>query len=540
MATRNRVRKHSPVNADGSVRVAIYTRRSTDDEHQPFSIDAQTTRLDAYVASQPEWQITARFTDDASGSTLDRPGLQHALRAAQAGRYDMLLVYRLDRLTRRIHDLAFLMEQLERVDIRFRSATEPFDTSSAAGRMLVQMLGVFAEFEREVLIDRTRNGMERKAAKGKWTGGTIPYGLQLDRERDIPVPHPTEATVVRQIFTTYAHDRIGTRAIADQLNQRGIRTRFGKPWSGTTIGNMLSNRVYLGDKIFGDVCVEDAHPAIISRELFEDVQRILILRGEEGSRRRAANSDYDLTGLITCPDCGLKYIGTAATGRSRSYRYYTCYSRVRYGRHGCSGPRLPADELDDAVLAALVGLYADSTLIDEAVAAERRFRSQRHRAARDELAAVVSEQKATRDSLERYLDAFEQGQLPAEECASRVRALRARLEQLAWRKGDLEYAMTEEPTGPSEQAIQRMRAQLADVVRHGTPGQRKALIEAHLAEITLAEGEIIPLFRVPQKAKEPLDLPSGSSTTVRAMPTVAPRLGLEPRTCRLTAGCSAN
>lgn len=204
MATRNRARKQPELRDRSSVRVAIYTRRSTDDEHQPFSIEAQIARLEAYVASQPGWQITARFTDDASGSTLDRPGLQKAVLAAQAGRYDMLLVYRLDRLTRRSRDLAYLMEELEKIDVHFRSVTEPFDTSSAAGRMLVQMLGVFAEFEREVLIDRTRNGMERKAAKGKWTGGPIPYGYDLNRQEDIPVPHPTEAALVRQIFTAYA------------------------------------------------------------------------------------------------------------------------------------------------------------------------------------------------------------------------------------------------------------------------------------------------------------------------------------------------
>ncbi|MEV6965600.1 recombinase family protein [Hamadaea sp. NPDC051192] len=371
--------------------MAIYTRRSTDDEHQPFSIEAQTARLDAYVASQPGWEIAERFTDDATGSTLDRPGLQRALLAAKAGRYDTLLVYRLDRLTRRIRDLAYLMEELEKIDVHFRSATEPFDTSSAAGRMLVQMLGVFAEFEREVLIDRTRNGMERKAARGKWTGGTVPYGYQLDRERDAPAPDLAEAPIVSQIFTSYARDRIGTRTIADKLNQRGIRTRFGKPWSGVTVGNMLSNQVYVGDKVFGDITTPDAHPAIVSRELFAEVQQILAVRGEVGSKRRASNTDYDLTGLITCPDCGQKYIGTSARGRSRIYRYYTCFSRVRYGRHGCNGPRLPADELDDAVLTSLLEVYADSEIISKAIAAERRLRSQRHRHSEEELASVMIE-----------------------------------------------------------------------------------------------------------------------------------------------------
>jgi len=392
MATRNRTRKTTlQTPAKDGVRVAIYTRRSTDEEHQPFSIDAQTSRLDAYVASQPGWQITHHFTDDASGATLNRPGLGQALMAARAGRYDMLLVYRLDRLTRRIRDLATLVDELEKVSVHFRSATEPFDTSTAAGRMLVQMLGVFAEFEREVLIDRTRVGMERKAAKGKWTGGTVPYGYQLDRTCDIPVPNQVEASVVRQIFTTYAEERCGTRAIAERLNQRGIRTRFGKPWSGVTISNLLSNRVYIGDKVFGDITVTDAHQPIVAKELFEQAQSILTVRGEPGSKRRASNSDYDLTGLITCPACGLKYIGTSATGRSRIYRYYTCFSRVRYGRHGCDAPRLPADELDQAIVEALLEVYTRTDVITEALARERQLRTGKHRALVAERSGVLHE-----------------------------------------------------------------------------------------------------------------------------------------------------
>ncbi|WP_254548656.1 recombinase family protein [Catellatospora tritici] len=392
MAARNRARKpKTDATATGTVRVAVYTRRSTDEEHQPFSIDAQDSKLDSYVASQPGWHIVERFTDDASGATMDRPGLRKALAAAKAARYDLLLVYRLDRFTRRIRDLAVLMDELEKAEVHFRSATEPFDTSTPAGRMLVQMLGVFAEFEREIIIDRVRNGMERKAAKGKWTGGPVPYGYQLDRVLDIPVPDQAEAAVVRQIFTAYAQTRVGTRAIATALNQRGIRTKTGKPWSGYTIGRMLANRIYLGEKVFGDINVPAAHEPIINPDLFDEVQQIMSTRGEPGSRRAASNSDYDydLTGLITCPACGLKYIGTSAQGRSRTYRYYTCVSRIRYGSHGCDAPRLPAEEIDQAVFAALLDLYSDTGLIADAARAERQHRAGQHETNRAELGAVT-------------------------------------------------------------------------------------------------------------------------------------------------------
>jgi len=144
MSRRKPVRRREIITPESILRVAIYTRRSTDDEHQPYTIEAQTEKLKAYVASQPGWQITASFTDDASGATLDRPGLNNALNQARAGRFDLLLVYRLDRFSRRIRDLATLMDDLDAAGVHFRSATEPFDTSSAAGRLFVQMLGAFA------------------------------------------------------------------------------------------------------------------------------------------------------------------------------------------------------------------------------------------------------------------------------------------------------------------------------------------------------------------------------------------------------------
>jgi site-specific DNA recombinase len=163
-----------PVPTEGlheDVRVGVYVRRSTDDEHQPYSIEAQDARLAAYIGSQPGWRQAARFADDASGATTHRPGLQRALAAARAGVIDVLLVYRVDRLTRSLRDLVTLLDDLEQAGVVFRSVTEPFDTATAMGRMLVQMLGMFAQFERDTIIDRVITGMERKAASGKWKGG---------------------------------------------------------------------------------------------------------------------------------------------------------------------------------------------------------------------------------------------------------------------------------------------------------------------------------------------------------------------------------
>jgi len=147
----------TPPERTGPCRVCVYIRRSTDDEHQPFSLDAQRAALNKYVTAKDDWTIVAEYEDDASGATTERPGLQKALQAAKAGLFDVLLVYRLDRFSRSVANLLDLINQLEQSGVRFSSATEPVDTGGPFGRMMLQLLAVFAEFERNIIIDRVKS-----------------------------------------------------------------------------------------------------------------------------------------------------------------------------------------------------------------------------------------------------------------------------------------------------------------------------------------------------------------------------------------------
>ncbi|HYV14424.1 MAG TPA: recombinase family protein [Conexibacter sp.] len=151
-------------------RVCLYTRISTDEENQPTSLHSQKDRLEAFCASQEDWRIVAHYEDRATGTKFDRPGLQAALDLARRGDADLLLVYRVDRLSRKVRQLASLAEELDRLNVVLRSATEPFDTGLPAGRMMLQMLGVFAEFEHATIVDRITAGIERRAKRA--TGPT--------------------------------------------------------------------------------------------------------------------------------------------------------------------------------------------------------------------------------------------------------------------------------------------------------------------------------------------------------------------------------
>ncbi len=301
------------------MRIATYTRISTDEEHQPYSLEAQSQRLASYVDSQDGWRIARRFSDQMSGATLERPGLQRALAEAQAKRFDLLLVYRVDRLARSVRGLAQVLEQLDQAGVLFRSATEPFDTSSSAGRMMVQMLGVFAEFERATIVERVIAGMERKAARGEWTGGSVPFGYQLDADRRHLIPDTATAPLVREIFERYAERLTGTASLAGWLSGRGYRTRQDKPFNPQAVLTILRNRAYLGQIYFRGRYYPAPHQPLIEKSLFERAQQILQERGEDVSLRRSNQSEYLLTGLVRRARCGKRYIGAAARGHGGRY-----------------------------------------------------------------------------------------------------------------------------------------------------------------------------------------------------------------------------
>ncbi|MEJ3741827.1 recombinase family protein [Actinomycetes bacterium KLBMP 9797] len=485
--------------AQTGLRIAIYTRRSTDEEHQPFSLEAQTTRLHAYITSQPDWTSVATFTDDASGATLDRPGLADALAAARAGQYDILLVYRVDRFTRRIRDLSYLIEELDKAGVAFRSATEPFDTATPAGRMMVQMLAVFAEFERALIIDRVINGMERKAAKGRWTLGTAPYGYRIDPDEHVLLPVEDEAVIVKEIFHLYTYRRLGTRAIANRLNARGLRRRSGRPWSHKTVADVLVNRVYLGEVWFRDIVATEAHEALVQPNTFALADRILIERGENPAKKAAATTDYHVSGKITCPRCEHTYLGTNATGRHRVYRYYTCATRSRYGVDHCPAPRIDADGLDHDILDALCTFYTSNLdLLGEALAAALADYRSTKDSYQQELAALSAQLAVKDTAIDRYLADFETTKISEAVVARRVDQLSAEIRQLRNRHDELTFLLDADSGEPNPNHLAEVPDRLTEIVTGADAPLRRALCEALIAELRLGVDETAtPVFAAP-------------------------------------------
>jgi len=516
-----------------ATRVALYLRISTDEEHQPFSLSAQEHRLAAFVTTQPGWEHVKTYTDQFSGAYAERPALQQALSDARLGLYDILLVYRVDRFARSLKVLVGLLEELDTIGVAFRSATEPIDTSTATGRMLIQLLGVFAEFERATIIDRVVAGMERKAARGGWPGGTVPYGLRLDDDHHLAI-EPSEFPIVERIFTRYGIERAGATTIATELNNDGHRTRTGRRWSAKVVLGIVRNRGYLGEVSFRDVVHESDEP-LLDPDLFQKAQSLLAERGEGYDRRFAdAHPEYLLTGLITCSRCHRRYVGAAAHGKRHRYRYYVCWTAQRYGKDACGAERIRADALEDAVLSALVELYSDPELIKRAILAHQAASNLTIRRHHDELAATDAELAKTEAALERYMHAFEAGTLTADMFAERFRDLGNKAKSLRARQAELaEVAANARAPLPTLAEVEVLRDQLRDVALHGPGPVRKAVAQAFVHSLTVeARDKILPRFEIRRgltiEDRGEHDGNPSEGRGVRAMTPTVEAKGLEP------------
>jgi site-specific DNA recombinase len=535
---------------DRSVRVATYRRISTDEVNQPYSLEAQLVGLEAFVASQPGWVLTHGFVDQASGATLARPGLEAALAAAAAGAYDVLLVYRIDRLTRSIVGMMTIVAALDERGVALKSVTEPIDTQSPVGRLLLQLLAIFAEFERSLLIDRITSGFKRKAARGEWLGGPAPYGYALDPPRKSLVPLEPEASVVQEIFAKYTVEMLGAMTIACWLNETGRRFR-GSEWTFKTVLRIVRNAVYDGKITHAGVIHQGQHEAILGEGVFAAAQARLGTEEEEeedeedGERPPTPNrSEYLLSGsgLLRCTSCGRTYSGTGAYGRNKTlYRYYTCCTRVERGAAACPSKRLPAEVLEQLVIGAVLELYADLDLFEEAAAIAIEANCADRPRIEEELAATKAQLGEITVTIDRYLHAFEAGTMSDTLCGPRVEELSSQRNELDAHRERLARRLREQPAEPPRRPeLESLRDEMRDAFRDARPEVAKQALASLVDRIEVSpDGVVQPFFRVPGGAT-PTRSRRSTRTPVRIQSSQVELTGFEPATYWLQTSRSAN
>jgi site-specific DNA recombinase len=481
-------------------RVCLYTRISTDEENQPTSLHSQHERLEAFCKAQEDWRIVAHHEDRATGTKLDRPGLQAALELARAQRIDLLLVYRVDRLSRKVRQLAQLADELDKIGVILRSATEPFDTGSPAGRMMLQMLAVFAEFEHATIVDRITAGIERRAKEGRWPNGRVPFGYRRNDAKEL-VPDERTAPVVQRIFKLYVSGRNGGAAIARRLAAEQAPAP-PRGWQPAVVLRMLANEAYLGRVHWRDQTFPGLHEPLIEEDSFARAQELLRERGEDWSLRASACSEFLLSGVVRCGRCRRAYVGMSAKGNGGSYHYYACSGRQKLGRRACDGDRLNRDKLEAAVLAQRAELYRDGALIRQAIEHAAANQGAERAALAEQRAGLAKEIRRAKHAIERYHQAFEAGDLDPKRFDARVSALDASLEALSEQDHALAHDLaTHVPTTADTAQLAAVADHLDQTIANGDPDQSKALLRLLIAELRVnSRNEIQPTYRVPDPA----------------------------------------
>ncbi|KQS03651.1 resolvase [Sphingomonas sp. Leaf357] len=360
------------------VRCAIYTRKSSDEGlEQAFnSLDAQREACAAYVLSQASegWNALPDIYDDGglSGGTLERPALQRLLGDIAAGKVDIIVVYKVDRLTRSLLDFSKLVEIFDQAGVSFVSITQSFNTTTSMGRLTLNMLLSFAQFEREVTAERIRDKIAASKAKGMWMGGLPPLGYRPDgRTLEIVEPH---AALVQGIFQRYL-DIGNVRLLVDRLNAERIHTPVrqmangrafgGVPFSRGQIYAILKNPIYIGEIPHRDQRHKGLHKAIVDRQIW-DATQTLLAGHVPGVRRRSNTASGSLLAGLIVDDTGEKLIAAHAcravsnggdNGKVR-YRYYVSQS-AHHGTSEGKGTRIPAREIETATIEALAAAFDD-------------------------------------------------------------------------------------------------------------------------------------------------------------------------------------
>jgi site-specific DNA recombinase len=359
-----------PVSGSRQIRCAIYTRKSTEEglEQEFNSLDAQREACAAYIASQRHegWIQLSDLYDDGgySGGTMERPGLKALLAQVAAGKVDVIVVYKVDRLTRALSDFAKIVDVLDARGASFVSVTQSFNTTTSMGRLTLNVLLSFAQFEREVTGERIRDKVAASKKKGMWMGGPVPLGYDV-RERKLVV-NEAEAAKVRLIFERYL--KLGSLGeLAAELDGQGVRsksriladgTAYGdRPFSKGALAHLLKNRVYIGEVTHKGASYPGEQDPLIARALWDEVEAVLDGKRREDPHATRADHPSPLAGRIVDGE-GRPMTPRHTTKGTRRYRYYVTAPATPDGRTPTSGWRLPAGEIEQLVqsrLAAWLG-----------------------------------------------------------------------------------------------------------------------------------------------------------------------------------------
>lgn len=395
------------------MRVALYPRVSGHEQEDNYSIPEQIERMKKYCESR-DWMVHKIYTDSGySGSNMDRPGLQSLIKDSESGKFDMVLVYKLDRLSRSQKDVLYLVEDVfDKHGVFFSSMTENFDTSTPFGKAILGILAVFAQLEREQIKERTMMGKDSRAQEGKWHGSKwIPIGY--DYEEGLLKPNEYESMQVREVADLFLK---GTpvRTIANMMTEKGYLHKYGE-WEAKTIRRVLQNPVNIGLIKNRDRLYPGIHEAILEQQTFDEIQ---VLMNERKEKYGTTYKPYTtlLGGILYCKHCGAKY---TKQSNGDGIDYYTCYSRSKKVKRmvkdpNCKNKNYRRLDLDYVVIEAITSLAINPDFIDQA-----RDNKPKNNVD-DKIKAITSEIEKINSQISKMMDLYSMGSIDLDMISGKV------------------------------------------------------------------------------------------------------------------------
>ncbi|EJT6493602.1 MAG: recombinase family protein [Clostridium perfringens] len=506
--------------------IAIYCRVSTEEQSENgYSIDEQERLLEEWCKKMG-YVIYKCYSDRGiSGKNIkDRPALKELLSDAKAGKFDMVISWKINRLSRKLEDVLKIVNLLEKNNITFKSYSEPFETDTPAGRMQFQMMALIGEFERGTIAQNVKMGMIAKAKSGNWCGGRV-LGYDLvpnnspeeeKKGKNKLEINEKEAEIVRFIFNEYSKGK-GYKAITNKMNKLGYKTKKGNNFSVGSIRDILTNPVYIGEIRYNvrqnwsekrrrninpnPIRVKGKHEAIIDRELWDKVQ--LILESKKGKPSRIYDGEYPLTGILRCPKCGAGMVisrttNTLADGTKKRIAYYCCGNWKNKGTSVCNSNTIRVDKANEHVFKKIEELVSNEAMIKAVVKNINKERKDKVKPAKRLLGDIDKELEKLDKRKRKIFEAYEDDILTKDEFQTRKNELNEKIRILEEEKKPLLNTISEEVSEeiPYE-FIKDILMNFSKVLNSSVSReQQKKLLHMIISEITMNESREIESIKL--------------------------------------------
>lgn len=492
---------------EAAKRTALYVRVSTAEQVEGFSIDGQLKVLNDYCRAMGKVVVKEYVEKGVSGKSINgRLKLQQLLEDAKNGEFDEVLSWKINRLARNQLDLLKIVDTLDKNNVTFRSYSENFETETPMGKFALQMMGAVGELERNTIVDNVKMGMKQRARTGKWNGGIVlGYKTMRVNEKDTKLEIILEeATTVRKIFELYASGK-GLKAITNQINHEGYKTKKGNMFTTGGVKDILMNPVYIGKIRYNvrenwnekrrkginknPIIADGEHEAIIPVELWDKVQ--LLYKAKSGKPKKAFESNYLLTGLMKCPECGASMVASKSKKKKKDgtyniTRYYVCGSWRNKGTAACHSNGIRADYAEEYVLSRIKEVVFNERILKDIVKTLNRERKDTIKPLEKELEQLTKNLKDLENRKNRVFELYEDGTLDKQALAQRMESITAQMDIQSKRRIQIQKELeSNDSVNIPYEVVKSTLSNFHKLLEITAPEDKKTLLQLIISKITI-------------------------------------------------------